>query len=658
MSHANAHAFRPDIEGLRAVAILLVVAAHAGVPAMAGGFVGVDVFFVISGYLITRLLQAEWEGQGRIDIAGFYARRLRRLLPAFMVVVAAVVAAIWIVYAPIEQGPLLSSALAASLYFSNVHYALEATNYLGPAAKLDPLLHTWSLGVEEQFYLAWPLLLVGAGLLARRLGRPTLGAVLGLLMLLSLGASLWLTEIRQPLAFFLPFTRAWEFGAGAMVALYGPRWLRAGGGLATLMARPVAGNSLLIAAFALIAGAALLLDEQATFPGLAVLAPVAGTALLILLLPAAAPDSLVSRALSLAPMQWIGRLSYGWYLWHWPLLVIGKVVLPAQGLAVNLCLAGAALLLAQASFALVEQPVRTRPFFRRTRPVYLMSVLVVGSSVGAMLAVGNAGQALAHGARFQALMAARTDMPALYAYDCDRWFYDDSLMECVGGAPAGARTVVLLGDSHAGQWFTAVNAIAARKGWRLVVMTKSACPLVAQDYFYARIGRVFSECGRWKRKAAARLRQLRPDLIIASQYEKYPFTAEEWRTGMLAYLPEVAASTPLLVLLRDTPNPGFSTPECLARRDWNPHFSLRPCSFDPATAMSRTPEPGYAALAARQANVRVLDLTPLICPGGPCQVREGGVIKYRDANHLTDSFVKVLAPGLAAALEQAGAFAP
>lgn len=153
MSSPVVSPFRADIEGLRALAVLLVVACHARVPGLQGGFIGVDVFFVISGYLITRLLLAEWQQQGRLDIAAFYARRVRRLLPAFTLMLLFVVAATWYIYAPPEQPYFLASAFAAALYFSNVHYALESTDYMAPSAKQDPLLHTWSLGVEEQFYL-------------------------------------------------------------------------------------------------------------------------------------------------------------------------------------------------------------------------------------------------------------------------------------------------------------------------------------------------------------------------------------------------------------------------------------------------------------------------------------------------------------------------
>lgn len=652
MQSSTGPAFRPDIEGLRALAVLLVVAAHARVPGLQGGYIGVDVFFVISGFLITRLLHAEWERHGRIDIPGFYARRIRRLLPAFLLMLAAVVAATWIIYAPVEQDWRLGSALSSLLYVSNIHYALTATDYMAPSAKLDPLLHTWSLGVEEQFYLAWPLLMLGAWRLAQR-HRSRLDPVLLLLLgltLASLAAAIILTASRQPLAFFLPLTRAWEFGAGALAALFGAR---------LAMARPGAPAALALGGLALVLGSALAYTAQSPYPGWRALLPVAGTTLLLLAVPAA-PGAPVARLLALPPLQWLGRLSYGWYLWHWPLLVLGRVVFPEGGLRTDLALAAMALLLAQASFTLVEQPLRQGPLLRRPLAALALAGAVALAGTLGLLRAQQHAREIGQGEPYARLTASFTDLPIIYSdkFNCDSWHYDDVLTECVGGDPRGRQTAVLLGDSHAGQWFSAFHTLMRERGWRLVVMTKSACPIIDQDYFYAAIGRTFTECGNWKRRAVKRLQRLRPALVIVSSAENYAFTPAEWAAGSQRILTRIAEASGHLVILRDTPNPGFSTPECLARQEWSPPLVRRACSFDPRDALSPAVLAAYRDVATQRPDVTLLDMTPRICPESPCRVTAGPLIKFRDGNHLTDSFVRSLTPALDASLVARGLLPP
>jgi peptidoglycan/LPS O-acetylase OafA/YrhL len=636
--------FRPDIEGLRALAVLLVVACHARVPGLQGGFIGVDVFFVISGYLITRLLLGEWQREGRLDIAGFYVRRLRRLLPAFALMLGFVIAATWFLYAPTEQVFHLQRAVAATLYFSNIHYALQSTDYMAPSAKLDPLLHTWSLGVEEQFYLVWPLLLLLAGLLARHTGRQWLPAVLVIAGLTSFAACILLTQSRQPLAFFLPVTRAWEFCLGAaLVLLEGRVVLRAS------VVEVVAAAALLA-----LPGAALLLSPKTPFPGAVALVPALGTALLILLVPRLAPGNLPLRVLALAPMQWMGRLSYGWYLWHWPLLVFGREVFPGQGLPGDLLIAGIALLLAQASYTFVEHPVRTSPRFGH-RFVARGAFALTALSLAGITLISSQAVELSESERFQRYHAVKADYPSIYNFKCDGWFYDSQLRECPGGAQDGHKTAVLLGDSHAGQWYSAVHEVMRHSGWRLVVMTKSACPIVDEEYFYERIGRTFTECGEWRRNAVERIRALRPELVIVASASDYPLPPEAWAAGTGRILADLADSTAGIFILRDTPAPGFNAPGCLARREWNPSLAPANCTFDYHNAHADQVMKALEQAARPYPNAHIIDLTRVVCDQNPCDVSTAGTIKYRDGHHLTDSYVRSLAPHLRSRLREAGA---
>lgn len=657
-SHASPPLFRTDIEGLRALAVMLVVACHANLPGLKGGFVGVDVFFVISGFLITTLLHAEWMRSRSIEVLGFYGRRLRRLLPAFALMLAFVVLAVRIVYAPTEQPQKLQSVFAATLYFSNIHYALEAANYLAPQAKLDPVLHTWSLGVEEQFYLAWPLILLLAGWLARHnKGRlDPFVLVVGGLMLPSFLACAYLTSTQQPLAFFLPLMRAWEFGVGALVALCAPRWMASGAPLARLMARPGAADTLTALALALVVVSAIALTETSSFPGTLALLPVTGTALLILLVPSAPAGTMVGRLLALPALQWVGKLSYSWYLWHWPLLVVGRVVLPENTLATDLALAAASLVMAQVSYTLVEHPVRTAPLFQRKVPTYALALVIAGAGIVAIQATAAAASSIASGERFGRFMAVANDLPIIYNHPCDPFFSGVAVVECIGGNPSGARTAVLMGDSHAGQWFSALHDILGQQGWKLIVMTKSACAIVDADYFYPRLGRTYTECRIWRERAVQRLQLLQPELLIVANSENYELTQEQWQQGLHRMLPALADSSGKLVILRDTPTPGFTAANCLARQEWNPLFTLRTCTFDPGTRLSTSIQDAYRAVASTRPDILLLDMTPQICAETPCRVQAGKVIKYRDSNHLSDTFVRSLAPDLAAGLAQAGAF--
>lgn len=271
-----------------------------------------------------------------------------------------------------------------------------------------------------------------------------------------------------------------------------------------------------------------------------------------------------------------------------------------------------------------------------------------------MLASHSA-QAITESPRFSRLMTAMDDVPVLYKYKCDSWFYDAHLVECNAGVPGAGRSLVLLGDSHAGQWFSAAQAIALQKGWRLIVMTKSACPIIDEDYFYGRIGRIFTECRDWKRKAMQRIQALRPQLVIVANSEHYDFSEQQWRDGLKRMLVPLADASGHLVVLRDTPEPGFSPPECLARREWNPHLTLRNCSFDPSQSLSPAVLGAYKATVASRPNMAIIDMTPLLCRESPCQIQVGDLVKYRDDNHLTDTFVRVLTPALAAAMEETGA---
>ena len=367
--------FRPDIEGMRAIAVALVILFHAYHIPFTGGFVGVDVFFVISGFLITSLLLKERTRTGRVSIAGFYARRVRRILPASTLVVVVTLFASYHWLGFITGNSVANDAKWTEIFAANLHFGIVGTDYFGAQLPPSPLQHMWSLGVEEQFYLAWPGLFLLLALLARGAKhRIILGAALVSITAASLVWSLYETAVNQTWAYFSPLTRAWELALGAFVAVLTPfikehsrRWLP---------------HILAIVGLAGIGLAAVIFTPETRYPGSAVMLPVVGSALLIAA-GCANERTVVGRMLSVRPMQWIGARSYSMYLWHWPLLIIPVQYATKALSAVETT--GWVLLTIVASaitYRLVENPVRrARMLTQRTGWTLVLGLVLIGATL-------------------------------------------------------------------------------------------------------------------------------------------------------------------------------------------------------------------------------------------------------------------------------------
>jgi peptidoglycan/LPS O-acetylase OafA/YrhL len=380
--NAGDRTFRPDVEGLRAIAVLMVVLGHAGVQVVRGGYVGVDVFFVLSGFLITGLLLRDYMRASQISLPDFYARRVRRILPASTLVLVITVAMTFVALGSNRAIRVATDGQWASLFAANVRLIAEGTNYLSAQLPPSPLEHYWSLAVEEQFYLIWPSLLwlIIAVTGGRRL-RPSLAGILAGVIGASLIWSAWQTDRDGTVAYFSPLTRAWELAAGALLAVLVPVLLRFPARL---------GGVLSIVGVLAIATAGVLFDSDTPFPGVAVALPVGG-AFLVLSGGTIAPMRGLEGLLAARPLQWLGKRSYAWYLWHWPLLVIvsARVGHPLSALEnVGLCLV--ALGVAAVSFSLIESPIHHSTRLITRTPwlsVALGAVLIAAScaTMGALI---------------------------------------------------------------------------------------------------------------------------------------------------------------------------------------------------------------------------------------------------------------------------------
>ena len=673
--------FRPDIEGLRAVAVLAVVLFHAGVPGFGGGFVGVDVFFVVSGFLITGLLWRELATTSTIGMGRFYAGRARRLLPAAALVLIVTSAVATILFPPLQARSVLVDAITGALYVGNYRFAIAGTDYLAESAP-SPLQHYWSLGVEEQFYLLWPALLMGIAWLLTRSGRNARSAVpYGFALAALAGASLWLalawTETEPAWAFFALPTRAWELAVGGLVALTAAQWRT----LPPVCAAVVGWGGL-----ALVLAGCTQFGTATPYPGTAALLPVLGTALVIGA-GCAIPDLGVGRLLSTPALRGIGRVSYSWYLWHWPVLLLAPALVGHNlGWAGRLALVMLALGLAILTLHLVENPARFATTLRRSS---WRSLAVGATATGvavcaglALLAVrpvptGSGPEAVpvalplpgapepGHGAApEQRMRAAVADADALRAVPsnlappldnitkpevflngCVLSWQDVALPDCVSGEVTSATTVALIGDSHAGMWHPALDIAARQQGWRLETFAKVTCPPMKLPILSPYLGREFTECQQWRADVLARIAAHPPDLIVLDMVRRYGadfgFVSYDsaWLDGLARLVTQLRGTGARVLVLGPVPDPHTTVPTCLSA-----HMDdVTACAPDRSVGMN---EQGIAAerAAVWGAGGQYAPLDAYFCTDRRCPVIVGNTLVFRDDNHITAEYAALLAP--------------
>ncbi|HEY0280910.1 MAG TPA: acyltransferase family protein [Solirubrobacterales bacterium] len=672
----SGRSFRPDIEGLRAVAIVAVLLCHAGVPFLAGGYVGVDVFFVISGFLITKLLLGELDRSGTISLRGFYARRAKRLLPLSAILLTTVGILSMILLSPLRNTEVAGDITSAALYIANWHFAAQSVDYFAQGLEPSPVLHLWSLAIEEQFYLVWPGLMLAVTWFWRRRGksvRPVLWVAIAVILAGSLIYGVTLTDDKPAFAYFDTFARAWELALGAALALAG-----------VVKLPKLSAVALGWIGVAAIVYASFFFTAETSFPGTAALIPTLGAVALILSGTALAETAGgvtgfkagAGWILALPPVRYVGRISYSWYLWHWPFLVFAAAIWgPRLSVAAGLAAVAASWVPTQITHTLVEDPVRRAPALKRlpNRALALglaCTLVAVGVGVGLRAAqpsvstakIGDVpgAAALPEQPTPQETAVALRPNPLKARADRGRSYYEGCMVgiegtnsnRCFYGQPHGEKTIVLFGDSHAMQYFPTVEEMVENHGWRLIVLTKAECPPEELEVKSMVEDREYSQCDEWRQNTLKRIEtgDANTTVIMSGDTEYTPYgpngeelsgdaAAEAMEAGYLRTLKRIEAAGPRTVVIRDNPTSIEDVPSCVSEDITH----LGRCAFPRKIEWDRE----YDVRAAeRSPNTSLVSFIADICPGEICRAVIGNALTYRDKDHLTATFARTLEPML------------
>ena len=610
-----------QIQGLRALAALLVTIFHAQL--VPGGFIGVDIFYVISGYLITGLILREIEQTGSLDLNAFYQRRIKRLLPTsvFVLFITAIVG--MFVLPAITRDALGRDLFAAAAYISNYLFAWWQNDYQNLNATPSPFIHYWSLAVEEQFYVVWPIFL----LLLARYGRRAIFWGISITTVLSLLWSVYQTQTSPIWAFYSLPTRAWELGVGALL-LFVPEkvwrnrfipWLGVIG----------------------IAIATFNFDENTAFPGVNAVLPVFATALLIgsiSIWPRAFNDLSNNRI-----SQWLGAISYPLYLWHWPALVLPSSALgrPLRIRERLFCIL-LTVVLAHLTSKFIEQPIRHKKIEGKKVYLFFVATTITSLVAGLIISVTSSSIISVKGTNYKFNLIDVIEKPAVYGDDCHVNYGETKSGYCTYGDKKSNRTLVLYGDSHAAQWFPALEQIALERGYKLISLTKSACPAVdAPREDQGAFKNV--HCEKWRQNSIARIKTIHPDAVITSSFQYFtppsgfPSKSRWWNDGQRRLLSELRGSSNHLIYISDTPRPLRDIPNCLASRDSH--------TCDSTEKTRNVIINGFEKI----------DPTPWLCTSY-CPAIKDGYVVYRDASHISVAASLALKPELEKALMAKGLF--
>lgn len=653
---AMPRAIRSDIQALRTIAVALVVLFHLWPNRLPGGFIGVDVFFVISGFLITKHILHE-VAEKRFKVSSFWARRIKRLLPAsFIVLFFTGIAVVFL--APVSQwSQWLGEIQSSVFYFENWNLAGASVDYLALGNESSPVQHFWSLSTEEQFYFVWPLLVAGAISLAGRRNLNTglktriIFVVLLVVTLASFTFGIYFTSVEPAIAYFSTPVRAWEFGAGALLAFVPDirsRLLKSG---------------LAVGGLVLIGLASFLIDTKMPFPGVVALLPVAATAAVIV---ANLQHGFTSKLLSLPAIQWTGDKSYSIYLWHWPILILAPYVIhTAPGLVSKIALIALTLILAWLTQRFVEQKFAkiTPPKYKIFAIAATTSVLIASlaglaiqlgnQQIEAALKFGKSGIAATQpcfGAAARAPGEANcqpskgsTIYPALSVAPSDKPVLPDNCFSvsreqvaasyCALGVRSASIKVAAVGDSHIAHFAGALNALAIKNNWQLDLYAKGGCPFSFAVRVHDAV--LTKNCPAWVNNVVAALPDKHYAAVITSQRSGVDWVGGDSAavSGLARLWGQLATSGEQVIAIKDNPNPGQNAIDCLLK--------TVNCEFSRVTGLEFDPQVEAAKVSS---NVNLINFDDIYCDSTKCFPIIGNVVVYRDDNHVTDTFARTLAP--------------
>ena len=650
---------RSDIEGLRAVAALLIAVYHIWFGTVSGG---VDVFLLLTGFLITGSLVRAMERDGRIAFGAFWSKLVKRLFPSGAVVLAAILVGAHLFVPRSRWTEIIGDVQASALYYGNWHLALGSVDYMAENAAASPVQHFWSLAVQGQFYLLWPVLITGAALLARWLGRSVRPAALvavAAVFASSFGYSLWITASEPVWAYFDTGARLWELALGGVLALVVhrvrlPRWMRLAAGWIGLVALAVCG---------------LVISDSLPYPGYASLWPTLAALLIIVAGSEGENDPLsANRLLGRRPLTWLGGHAYTLFLWHWPILVFYLEItgLERPSLSGGLLILGVSFAAALATSRLVDggvtrlTRVRTAPSWSLAAGVlFVVPVLVAGlvweQSIerDRRLRMELSSNPLAYpGAAVHLSPDLAANLPSLPVYpdtstalrdtvdqtrECNALIDETELRSCVFGEPDSEYTVVLTGSSHARHWFQALRTMAERHGWRLTVMTKNACQFSSEPQTYR--GEPYTECTEWNEQVMEELARTRPDAVFAlgTLSQRGDGGEEHVPDGFVERWHQLDELGTDVVAVRDTPRFGFNVAECVDRNGTEGCAEDRDYSMAERSPFEELSEEGVPD------NTRFLDMTDYLCDETVCHGVIGNQLAYYDTNHFSYAFSQSLA---------------
>jgi len=642
--------YRQDIQGLRAVAIFIVVMAHANIPGFAGGFVGVDVFFVLSGFLITGILVKERLATGTIRYAAFLSRRLKRLLPALLVMLVTVLFLASMLLSSYEVQMQTGSFPYSATWTSNFYFAFAEFDYFAVLKAKDLFLHTWSLGIEEQFYVIWPWMVMLSFAIATITSTPNchfrhLIHVIAVVFLAGIGLCLYWAHTNTLLSFYMMPARAWQFALGASIFAYSHRSRLGLSGNAGFFdsntAMQLAGALGLI----FIVGSAVLLNGDINYPGYHALYPSIGAALLIYA-GTGTQASIVNRILAGRVFVWLGDRSYSLYLWHWPVLLLGGAYDLTNSPVGIVALISISVLLSVLSYHWIE-----RPFWKGRLSAAAPRLIMLTSALAMVVALGLS-QSL-NTVVFNSAVASvdaratdsRADAPGIFSVNsrCDSWYHSTNVVPCRTGSRKAPHTAVLIGDSIGTQWAPLLPRIYKEPEWQVLVLAKSACVIADLDYYYKPVGGMYDVCTEWRNKSIEYLKNLQPDIVFIGSSSDHAFSESEWVGGTARVVAKLAQATQNIVIIPGTPALSFDGPSCIRqpyRFTLRLHNSQNMCE----EALTNPASDQVAKYLARSSNVipnaHILNLNDLVCPGGYCAARSReGLTVFRDNQHLTASFV-------------------